>query len=173
MTPLELAVAALLAGGVFFGLVAVVGLLRLPDLYTRAHAASKSDTLGAVLSFAAVALVFGADLATAKVVFLLVFMFLTNPTAAHAITRAAFDQGIEPWTVDESDREARPDPGTDADDADGSGAVATDGGSGRESNAESGPEPGTESSRGSNGKAGHGSDRGADDESDAGEGGRR
>ncbi|WP_135819880.1 monovalent cation/H(+) antiporter subunit G [Halostella litorea] len=101
MTPTEIAVVALAAGGVFFTLVAVVGLLRLPDLYTRAHAASKSDTLGAVLALGAAALSFGAGVPTVKIVLLLLFMFITNPTAAHAITRAAYDQGIEPWTADE------------------------------------------------------------------------
>ncbi|WP_336037149.1 monovalent cation/H(+) antiporter subunit G [Halobacterium yunchengense] len=101
MTPRELAIAALVAGGVFFTFVAAVGLLRLPDVYTRAHGASKSDTLGAGLSVAGVAVTFGADIPTAKAVLLVVFLFLTNPTAAHAIARAAADQGIEPWTVDD------------------------------------------------------------------------
>lgn len=101
MTPLEYLIVALVAVGVFFNLVAVVGIIRLPDLYTRAHATSKSDTLGTVLSLGGVVLVFGLDVAAAKTVLLLLFMLLTNPTAAHAITRAAFDQGIEPWTVDE------------------------------------------------------------------------
>ena len=95
------AVVALLAGGAFFGLVAAVGLIRLPDLYTRAHAASKTDTLGAGLSLAAVAIVYDAGLPTVKTVLLLVFLFITNPTAAHAIARAASDQGIEPWTSDD------------------------------------------------------------------------
>ena len=101
MTPTEIAVVVLAAGGVFFGLVATVGLLRLPDLYTRAHAASKSDTLGAVLALGAAALAFGADVPTAKLVLLLLFTFITNPTAAHAITRAAYDQDIEPWSADQ------------------------------------------------------------------------
>jgi len=101
MTPTEIAVIALAVGGLFFSLVAAVGVLRLPDLYTRTHAASKSDTLGAVLSLGAAALAFGAGVPTVKTVLLLVFMFLTNPTAAHAIARAAEDQGIEPWTADE------------------------------------------------------------------------
>jgi multicomponent Na+:H+ antiporter subunit G len=106
----EIAIVALAAGGVFFAFVAAVGLLRLPDLYTRAHAASKSDTLGAVLSLAAVALVFGTDATTVKTIFLVAFMFATNPTAAHAIVRAAHDQGIEPWTV--ADRETEVGPAT-------------------------------------------------------------
>lgn len=101
MTPFELLVVALVAGGVFFNFVAMVGIIRLPDLYTRAHATSKSDTLGTILSLAGVALVLGSDVAAAKTVFLLVFMLITNPTAAHAITRAAYDQNITPWTTDE------------------------------------------------------------------------
>ncbi|WP_135533308.1 monovalent cation/H(+) antiporter subunit G [Halostella pelagica] len=101
MTPTDIAVIALSVAGIFFAIVAAVGVLRLPDLYTRAHAASKSDTLGAVLSLGAAALAFGAGVPTVKTVLLLVFMFLTNPTAAHAIARAAEDQDIEPWTADE------------------------------------------------------------------------
>jgi multicomponent Na+:H+ antiporter subunit G len=100
MTPREIAILVLTLGGVFFALVAAVGLVRLPDLYTRAHSTSKSETLGAVLALAAVALAFEGNLSTLKTAFLLVFMFLTNPTAAHAITRAAAEQGLDPWTRD-------------------------------------------------------------------------
>jgi multicomponent Na+:H+ antiporter subunit G len=100
MTPREIAVLVLAVGGVFFAVVAVVGLVRLPDLYTRAHSTSKSETLGAILMLAAVAITFEGNLSTMKTVLLLIFMFLTNPTAAHAIVRAAADQGIEPWTSD-------------------------------------------------------------------------
>lgn len=92
----------LLIAGLFFASVAAIGIIRLPDLYTRAHSASKSDTLGAVLTLSAVAVVYGWGLPSIKTVLLVVFMFLTNPTAVHAITRAADDQGIEPWTTDES-----------------------------------------------------------------------
>ena len=103
MTPREIAVLVLAAGGVFFSLVAAVGIVRLPDLYTRAHGASKSETLGAILVLAAVALAFDGRLSTVKTVLLLFFMFLTNPTAAHAIVRAATEQGIEPWRGEEED----------------------------------------------------------------------
>ncbi|CAM2846157.1 monovalent cation/H(+) antiporter subunit G [Halobacterium salinarum] len=101
MTPTTIAAGVLLAGGVFFTFVAAVGLLRLPDIYTRAHGASKSDTLGAGLALAAVAVAFGGGLSSLKAGLLLVFMFITNPTAAHAIARAAADQGIDPWTADD------------------------------------------------------------------------
>ncbi|WP_132058466.1 monovalent cation/H(+) antiporter subunit G [Halorussus amylolyticus] len=103
MTPREIAIAALAVGGVFFAVVAAVGVIRLPDLYTRSHSASKSDTLGAGMALAAVALTFGADISTVKTVLLLLFMFITNPTAAHAITRAAAEEGIEPWTRDDEE----------------------------------------------------------------------
>jgi multicomponent Na+:H+ antiporter subunit G len=101
MTPVEWAIVGLALLGTFFGAVAAIGIVRMPDIYTRAHAASKSDTLGAVLTIAAVAFALESGLSTVKAVFLVISMFLTNPTAAHAIARAAEDQGIEPWTTDE------------------------------------------------------------------------
>ena len=101
MTPVEWAIVGLALLGTFFGAVAAIGIIRMPDIYTRAHAASKSDTLGAVLTIAAVAFALESGLSTVKAVFLIAFMFITNPTAAHAIARAAEDQGIEPWTTDE------------------------------------------------------------------------
>jgi multicomponent Na+:H+ antiporter subunit G len=91
---------ALILVGLFFTAVAAVGLLRLPDLYTRAHATSKADTLGTVLTLAGVALTFGTNVPRAKLVVLAVFLLITNPTATHAITRAAYDQGIDPWEAD-------------------------------------------------------------------------
>ena len=88
----------LLAGGVFFTFVSVVGVLRLPDIYSRAHTASQTDTLGAGLVVVAVALAYGVETEVIKAFLLLVFMFITNPTAAHAVARAAYEEGIEPWT---------------------------------------------------------------------------
>ena len=101
MTPVEWAIVGLALLGAFFGAVAAIGIVRMPDIYTRAHAASKSDTLGAVLTITAVALALETGLSTVKAGFLVVFMFLTNPTAAHAIARAAEDQGIDPWTTED------------------------------------------------------------------------
>jgi multicomponent Na+:H+ antiporter subunit G len=130
VTPREIAVLALAASGAFFGVVGAVGLVRLPDLYARAHSTSKSETLGAVLSLGAVAVAFGGELSTLKALVLLVFLFLTNPTAAHAIARAAADQGIEPWTVDDGGDGSEP---GDADPAGANGGSsagpAPDGGS--------------------------------------------
>ena len=98
MTPLEWVGLAFVAGGVFFTAVATIGVIRLPDLYTRAHATSTADTLGTVLTLIGVAIVASGNVPRIKLLLLVLFMFVTNPTAAHAITRAAYDQGIEPWT---------------------------------------------------------------------------
>ncbi len=100
-------VAVTLVGlGLLFSAIAVVGLLRLPDVYTRAHATSKTDTLGAVLTLGGIAVAFETGVPRAKLVLLALFLLITNPTATHAITRAAQDQGIEPWTTDEEGEEA-------------------------------------------------------------------
>jgi multicomponent Na+:H+ antiporter subunit G len=100
-TPLTYLSLVLIAVGVFFTMVAAVGLIRMPDVYTRAHATSKADTLGTVLTLAGVAVAFQAGVPRIKLILLAVFMLITSPTATHAITRAAYDQGIEPWTADE------------------------------------------------------------------------
>ena len=120
--------------GLFFTFVSTVGVLRLPDLYSRAHTASQADTLGAGFALAGVALSLGLTSTTVKTVLLLFFVFVTNPTAAHAIARAADEQGIEAWTTD--------DERTDADLAAIAAmpATAPDGG---ESRTDADPEPGS------------------------------
>jgi len=118
----DLVVAGLVAVGAFFAFVAVVGIVRLPDVYARIHAVSKTETLGAIFALAGVALVLDSQVGTIKSVFLLAFLFLTNPTAAHAIARAADDQGIEPWTRGEAEAAAS-DADTDGPAAEGPGTA--------------------------------------------------
>ena len=90
--------AALVGGGLAFTAVAFVGLVRLPDLYSRAHATSKSETLGALLALTGATVALESVSATPKLVLLSLFVLVTSPTAAHAIVRSAHEQGIEPWT---------------------------------------------------------------------------
>lgn len=90
-------VAGFVAASVFFTLVAVVGFYRLPDVYARAHAASKSETLGALFGLAAAAVALGGA-GGFRLVALAVFVLVTGPTAAHAVVRAAADAGTTPWT---------------------------------------------------------------------------
>jgi multicomponent Na+:H+ antiporter subunit G len=96
-----LAIAFLVAGG-FFLVVSTVGLLRLPDFFTRAHAVGKSDTLGSLLVLIGLAIHHGWQLETAKLFLIVLFIAVTNPSGVHVMSRAALRAGLEIWT-----REAR------------------------------------------------------------------
>lgn len=86
--------------GVFFLAVSALGLFRLPDLYTRAHAVAKSETLGLMLVFIGLFFHPQMDAASAwRLLFVLVFAMIANPTAVHALVRAARRTGALPWTV--------------------------------------------------------------------------
>jgi multicomponent Na+:H+ antiporter subunit G len=93
----------LVAGGLFC-VVGGIGLLRMPDVYTRMHAASVTDTLGAGLILLGLILQAGWTLVMAKLVIIGLLIFFTSPSAAHALVRAARGRGLEPLL----DREDRP-----------------------------------------------------------------
>ena len=78
----------LIAGGLL-SLVGSVGLLRLPDFYTRIHAAGITDTLGAGLVILGLAMQAGLSLAAGKLVLLLALLLFTSPSATHALAKAA------------------------------------------------------------------------------------
>ncbi|HWQ38733.1 MAG TPA: monovalent cation/H(+) antiporter subunit G [Burkholderiales bacterium] len=96
----------LLAGGAAFCLIGALGLLRMPDFYTRMHAASVTDTLGAGLVLLAMMLQAGASLIAVKLAFIALLLFFTSPTATHALARAALVRGVQPRLS--SDGGARP-----------------------------------------------------------------
>jgi multicomponent Na+:H+ antiporter subunit G len=85
----------LLLGGILV-LTGAVGLLRLPDFFTRLHAASVTETLGAVLLIIGIMLDTGLTLDTAKLILLICVMFIANPTITHGLCRAAAHGGIKP-----------------------------------------------------------------------------
>ena len=91
----------LLAGGLFFILAAVIGILRLPDFFTRLHAIGKCDTAGLSLSLLGLALLAGDARVTIKLVLVLALVALANPTATHALARAASKSGVKVWRADE------------------------------------------------------------------------
>ena len=93
---LDAASAACLVAGGFFCLVGAIGLLRMPDFYTRAHAASVTETLGAGLLLAGLVLQAGFTLVTAKLFVIGLLIFFTSPTATHALVKAAFGRGVKP-----------------------------------------------------------------------------
>ena len=88
-------VVALIAIGGFFLIVGTVGILRLPDVYNRLHANSKSTTLGAASVFLAGFVYYGPQGAGLTSLLGIGFLFLTAPTGAHMISRAAHRLGVE------------------------------------------------------------------------------
>ena len=91
--------ATLIVTGVAFLFAGTVGLVRLPDLYARAHAASKCDSVGAGSVLFGVALLGGPSVADLKLVVLALLVLVSGPTIAHALARAALRSGIEPRTA--------------------------------------------------------------------------
>lgn len=93
---LDIASWVCLAGGGLFCIVGAVGLIRMPDFYTRMHAASVTDTLGAGLILVGLMLQAGLTLVTAKLLIIGVLIFFMSPTATHALARAAYFRGVKP-----------------------------------------------------------------------------
>lgn len=93
---LDVASWALLITGGLFVFIGGVGALRMPDFYTRMHAASLTDTLGTVLVLLGTILQAGLTLAAVKLAATLVFLLLTCPTAAYALANAARLFGLIP-----------------------------------------------------------------------------
>lgn len=87
---------ALIIIGAFATLTGGIGVLRFPDIYTRMHAASITDTLGAGAILAGLILQAGPTLISAKLVLILVFLFFTSPTSSFALAHAALSSGVEP-----------------------------------------------------------------------------
>jgi multicomponent Na+:H+ antiporter subunit G len=104
MMVLDGIVILLLICGLVFFTGGAVGILRFPDFYTRLHPAGKMDTLGSFLMVLAVALFnlhefsWGAVLTSLKILLIVLFIFILNPTATHAIVDAGFRAGMRPWT---------------------------------------------------------------------------
>ena len=91
----------LLALGGGFVLIGGIGALRLPNFYTRMHAASLTDSMGALLIFAGIILQAGFSLAALKLFAIMVFLLLTGPTASYALANAAFLSGMKPEAATE------------------------------------------------------------------------
>jgi multicomponent Na+:H+ antiporter subunit G len=88
--------------GIFLFASGTLGLIRLPDFYCRMHATGKCDTLGALLALIGLAIYNGFNLVSLKIIFIVVFIFLANPTATHAIGRAALVTRVKPWTKEQA-----------------------------------------------------------------------
>ncbi len=87
----------LLVLGCFFVVVAAVGVVRFPDIYSRVHPAGKGDTLGQALILIGLMVYAGFSFVTLKLLLIIGFIAVANPTATHAIVRAAYTAGVKHW----------------------------------------------------------------------------
>ena len=100
---LNIIAAALIALGCFFFTGGAVGILRFPDFYSRLHPAGKCDSMGLLLCLGGMALyvmhhwTLAAVLTGIKILLIIVFVFITSPTATHAIVDAGVRAGLSPW----------------------------------------------------------------------------
>ena len=92
-----------LAVGCFFVLVASIGIVRFPDFYSRMPPAGKADTLGQAMILLGLMVYEGFSFVSVKLLIIIVFIFIANPTATHALAKAAYVVGLKPW--EKKDRE--------------------------------------------------------------------
>lgn len=88
--------AALLMLGSFFVVVGGIGVLRMPDVFTRMHAAGVTDTMGSFFILTGLMLRTGFDGVTLRLALVLAFLWFTSPVATHALARAALHGKVEP-----------------------------------------------------------------------------
>ncbi|MDA1312076.1 MAG: monovalent cation/H(+) antiporter subunit G [Acidobacteria bacterium] len=91
---------ALIVVGLFFLAVAALGMVRLPDVYTRSHAVALTDSLGAFFLLAGLALNQGFSTNLVRILVVLALLYLLNPVISHATVRAALRAGVKPWGED-------------------------------------------------------------------------
>jgi multicomponent Na+:H+ antiporter subunit G len=97
-----------LVGGGFFCIVGALGMLRMPDFYTRMHAASVIETLGAGPILLGLMLQAGLTLVAVKLLMVGVLIFFASPTATHALARAAMVRGLKPLLADDGSTPSKP-----------------------------------------------------------------
>jgi multicomponent Na+:H+ antiporter subunit G len=97
----EIASWALILLGSFFTVAGALGLLRMPDVFTRMHAVSVIDSAGIGFLLVGMMLQAGLSLVTLKLLFLLALVFFTWPVVTHALGRACLHEGVEPQLAED------------------------------------------------------------------------
>lgn len=82
--------------GSSLSIIGGLGLIRLPDFYSRLHAAGITDTLATYLIISGLILQSGLNIVSAKLILILLFIFFTSPVSSHLIAKIAFDNGLDP-----------------------------------------------------------------------------
>ena len=93
-----------LVTGSLFAVIGGVGIVRLPDFYSRLHGGGVTDTMGAGLIMVGLMLQAGATLVTVKLLLILFFLLITSPTSCHALAQSAMIHGLKPFVVNRKDR---------------------------------------------------------------------
>jgi multicomponent Na+:H+ antiporter subunit G len=107
---IDIASWALILLGSFFTVAGALGLVRMPDVFTRMHAASVTDTLGVGLLLLGMCLQSGFGLVTMKLLFLMALFFFTGPVVAHALAQACLHENIKPILAEDRRGADRPQP---------------------------------------------------------------
>jgi len=87
---------AFIVSGSFFAVIGAVGIVRFPDFWSRLHAASISDSAGVILLLVGMGVQAGLGLISVKLLIIGIFLFITGPTATHAVANAALVSGLRP-----------------------------------------------------------------------------
>ena len=95
----EILVSIFLLLGAVLALIAAIGVLRMPDLFTRMHAATKTGTVGVSVVTIGMMIHFGNITVTSRGLLVIAFFLLTAPVAAHMIARAAYRSGVSLWIL--------------------------------------------------------------------------
>jgi multicomponent Na+:H+ antiporter subunit G len=104
----EIASWILILLGSFFIVVGAIGIVRMPEIYTRMHAASVTDTLGVGFLILGMCLQAGFSLVTLKLLFLVGLFFFTGPVVTHALAQACLHEGVKPMLTEDRRNRARP-----------------------------------------------------------------
>lgn len=99
----EIIAVILLIGSLFFFLASAIGLLRLPDFYSRLHASGNSETMGLMLACLALLIYEGPSQMAVKLAFVFLLVFLANPIGTHILGKAALKSGHPVWTLEDKE----------------------------------------------------------------------
>jgi multicomponent Na+:H+ antiporter subunit G len=109
---MNIVVIVLLAAGLFFFLVGIIGIIRFPDFFSRMHPAGMLDTMGLLLTMLAIAVhilfyhfSYLSVFSCLKILLIVVFVYITSPIASHAIMDAGVRAGLKPWTKENQNNE--------------------------------------------------------------------
>jgi multicomponent Na+:H+ antiporter subunit G len=105
-TIIDIASWGLFIGGSAFLIIGAIGLIRLPDMFSRIHGAGIIDTMGVMMLFAGMILQAGLTLVSVKIIIIILFLMFTLPTATHALARTAIEAGMIPLS-DDDDTDAK------------------------------------------------------------------